>query len=252
MVSVQKYDYHMSSQETQILIVEDEALIAQDISLTLKNAGYSVSGVAHSANDAIGMLKKSPRALALLDIQIKGSIDGLMLANIINQEFNIPFIFLTSYTDDQTLARVKELKAAGFIVKPFDPKELCTNIELAIERYKNEKGEPTDWGTPDTNYFFVKREGSLIKLCVDEILYAQAFDNYCNVITADDKYLITHTLKSVEEKLEKHNFFRVHRSFLINLSNIDVITDDHVIIHNLNIPIGRSAKGELMQKISLL
>ncbi|MGB0177365.1 MAG: LytR/AlgR family response regulator transcription factor [Owenweeksia sp.] len=242
----------MSNKETQILIVEDEALIAQDIAFTLKNAGYSVSGIAHTANDAIGLLKKSPPALALLDIQIKGSIDGLMLANIINKEFHIPFIFLTSYTDDKTLDRVKELKASGFIVKPFDPKELCTNIELAVERYKSEKGENTDWGTPETNYFFVKREGSLIKLSVDDILYAQAFDNYCNVITRNDKFLITHTLKSVEEKLEKHNFFRIHRSFLVNLPAIEMITEDHVMINELSIPIGRSAKPELMQRISLL
>ncbi|HAD96527.1 MAG TPA: DNA-binding response regulator [Cryomorphaceae bacterium] len=242
----------MSTDETQILIVEDEALIAHDISFTLKNAGYSISGIAHSANDAISMMKKAPPALALLDIHIKGSIDGLMLANIINQEFNIPFIFLTSYTDDKTLARVKELKAAGFIVKPFDAKELCTNIELAIERYKSEKATPTDWGNVDNNYFFVKRSNSLIKLCVDDILYAQAFDNYCNVITKEEKYLITHTLKSVEEKLEKYNFFRIHRSFLVNLPAIEVISEDNVMIGDVSIPIGRSAKADLMQRISLL
>ncbi len=242
----------MASDETQILIVEDEALIAQDISLTLQKAGYGISGVAHSADEAIGLLKKSPPALALLDIQIKGSVDGLMLASIINKEFSLPFIFLTSYTDDETLAKVRELRAAGFIVKPFDPKELCTNIELAVERYKSERGESTDWGTADNNYFFVKREGSLVKLSTDDILYAQAFDNYCNIITANDKFLLTHTLKSVEEKLEKYNFFRVHRSFLVNLSAVQMITDDHVVITDFNIPIGRSAKADLMQRISLL
>lgn len=242
----------MSTEETQILIVEDEAIIAQDIALTLKKAGYSIAGIAHSAEKAIEILNTTPPALALLDIQIKGNINGLMLASIIKDQYKLPFIFLTSYTDGDTLQRVTELKASGFIVKPFDDKELCVNVELAIERYKSEQTDTTEWPRSNEDHFFVKRESELLKVKREDILYAQAFDNYCYLITEQQKFLIPHTLKSVEEKLSNHNFLRSHRSYLINLASIDVIGEDYVEINKQRIPLGRQTKPELMRRISLL
>lgn len=242
----------MSTEETQILIVEDEAIIAQDIALTLKNAGYSVAGIAHNAEKAIEILNNTPPALALLDIQINGNINGLMLASIIKDQYKLPFIFLTSFTDEDTLEKVKELKAAGYIIKPFDARELTVNVELAIERYKSEESEKTDLPKTGDDYFFVKRESELIKVKSDEILFAQAFDNYCYLNTKNQKYLIPHTLKSVEEKLLAHNFLRAHRSYLINLACVQVIGEDYVEIEAQRIPISRQAKPELMQRVSLL
>lgn len=242
----------MSTEETQILIVEDEAIIAQDIAITLKNAGYSIAGIAHNAEKAIEILNNTPPALALLDIQINGNINGLMLASIINDQYKLPFIFLTSFTDEETLEKVKDLKAAGYIIKPFDARELAVNVELAIERYKTEKSEKTELPKTGDDYFFVKRESELIKVKSSEILFAQAFDNYCYLITSSQKYLIPHTLKSVEEKLTAHNFLRAHRSYLINLAAVQVIGEDYVEIESQRIPVSRQAKPELMQKISLL
>lgn len=242
----------MSTDETQILIVEDEAIIAQDISITLKKAGYSIAGIAHNADKAIEIIKSAPPALALLDIQINGAIDGLMLASIIKDQYKLPFIFLTSYTDEETLEKVKGLKAAGYIVKPFDDKELCVNVELAIERYKNETSQSTDWSESNEDFFFVKKESEFLKVETKDIKYAQAFDNYCYLITSNQKFLIPHTLKSVEEKLTSHNFLRAHRSYLVNLSAIQVIGEDYVEINEMRLPISRQAKPELMQRISLL
>lgn len=242
----------MKKQLDSILIVEDEPLIAEDIIDTLTSKGYGISGVAHNADDAIKVLKTGSPSLALLDINIDGNIDGLMLAKIINDSFGIPFIFLTSHTDQQTLEKVTSLKPFGFIVKPFDENELVTNIELAINKYKDESSELASVEQSPDNSFFLKQDGSLIKVSTDDILYAEAFDNYCFIHTSERKFLLPHTLKSVEQKLNAQSFIRVHRSFLINLAAVTVINDDHLIINNKCIPVSKGSRQELLSRISTL
>lgn len=242
----------MTEQLNEILIVEDEPLIAEDISETLKEKGYGVTGIAHNANDAIRILKSSSPSLALLDINIDGNIDGLMLAQIIKKEFCLPFIFLTSYTDPETLNKVKELDPYGFIVKPFDDRELCSNIDIAIHKHKKESNSLVSVEKTAENSFFLRKNHVLYKVGISEIVYAQAFDNYSYVMTKEDKYLIPHTLKSVSQKLEEHDFVRIHRSYLVNLSAITSIADDHVVVMETNLPLSKSARSELLNRISLL
>lgn len=242
----------MTKQLDNILIVEDEPLIAEDIASTLQSEGYGIAGIAHNANDAIKTLKSNNPSLALLDINIDGDVDGLMLARIINDDFGIPFIFLTSHTDQHTLERVTSLKPFGFIVKPFDDKELVTNIELAINKFKEESAELASVEDSLDNTFFLKQDGSLIKVTLNDILYAEAFDNYCFIHTAERKFLLPHTLKSVEQKLNGQSFIRVHRSFLVNLSAINVINDDHLLINKKCIPVSKGSRQELLSRISTL
>lgn len=243
----------MIEQLDEILIVEDEPLIAEDISETLQDAGYGVSGIAHNANDAIKILKSSSPSLVLLDIKIDGPIDGLMLARIIKDDFNLPFIFLTSYTDKETLDKVKELNPYGFIVKPFDERELTSNVDIGIHRFKQESKNLVSVETPDDNdSFFLKSQKALHKISLDDILYVQAVDNYTMIYTEKSKFLVPQTLKSMEERLDKNRFIRTHRSYSVNFKYIDIITSNFANIKGIMIPIGKGYKADLMSKISLL
>lgn len=242
----------MSEQLNEILIVEDEPLIAEDIAETLKESGYGVIGIAHNADDAIRILKSSSPSLALLDIKIDGYIDGLMLAKIVKDEFKLPFMFLTSYTDKETLDKVKELNPYGFIVKPFDERELTSNIELAIHKFKSEGHLLASVENAPEGSFFLKKDSTLHKVMSKDILYAQAFDNYCYIITEKDKFLLPQTLKSVSQKLEAEDFVRIHRSYLVNLSSIDSISEDKVKVKDTELPLSKGSKAELMSRISLL
>ncbi len=235
-----------------ILIVEDEPLIAEDINETLSQAGHSVVGIAHNADDAIKILKSNRVSLALLDIEIDGNIDGLMLGSMINADFNIPFIFLTSFTDQKTIEKILALKPYGYIVKPFDDSELVTNVNLAILKFKEKSEQLVSVENSLENSFFLRQNGSLIKVHTSDILYAEAFDNYCFIHTLGAKYLLPHTLKSVEKKLEKLNFMRVHRSFLANLNSIEVINEDHLVINKAAIPLSKNTRSDLVKRISLL
>lgn len=237
-----------------ILVVEDEPLIAEDICDTLQEAGYGIAGIAHNANDAMRILKNNAPALALLDINIDGEIDGLMLAGIINEKFKIPFIFLTSYTDPGTLKKVAELKASGFIVKPFNEKELTTNIALGIERHKESSEHLSSLQDESTTkQFFIKKDNRLVKIEVEDILYAQAFDNYTYLITNAEKYLVPTTLKKISEKIQNEDFVRIHRSYVVNLRKIEEINEEGVMLkRGVTLPVSRTAKADLMKRIELL
>lgn len=117
-----------------ILIVEDERIIAHDLKKDLENFGYSVCGIASSGRDAITLAEEAHPDLVLMDINIKGNVDGVQVAKVMKTRFNLPVIFLTGYADEATLERVKEVGPSGYLVKPFKQREIRAAIEIALER----------------------------------------------------------------------------------------------------------------------
>jgi len=124
--------------KTKILIVEDEAVIAQDIKITLEDLGYTVCAIAVSAKKAVERAGRESPDLILMDIVLRGKTDGIEAADKIRSRYNIPVVYLTSYTDDKLLERAKITEPFGYIIKPYDEKELHSNIEMALYRHKIE------------------------------------------------------------------------------------------------------------------
>jgi len=125
---------------TQILVVEDEGIVGKDIQKTLQNFGYDVPCVVSSGEAAIQKAEENRPDLVLMDIVLKGKIDGIEAAEQIRSRFDIPVVYLTAYTDDKTLERAKVTEPFGYVVKPFEDRELKTAIEMALYKAKtNEK-----------------------------------------------------------------------------------------------------------------
>ena len=122
-----------------ILIVEDENIIALDIKRSLLNLGYDVVGTAASGEDAIIKAEQSRPDLVLIDIMLKGEMDGIEAAEEMRMRFDIPLVFLTAYANDTVLERAKVIQPFGYILKPFRENELHTNIEIALYRHEMEK-----------------------------------------------------------------------------------------------------------------
>jgi diguanylate cyclase (GGDEF)-like protein/PAS domain S-box-containing protein len=118
-----------------ILIVEDEKIIALDLQRRLERFGYSVVGMASDGPEAIALARDRSPDIILMDIMLSGGMDGIEAAKLIRARFGIPVIFLTAYTDEKTLERAKEVEPFGYIVKPFKERELYTTIDIAL--YKN-------------------------------------------------------------------------------------------------------------------
>ena len=121
-----------------ILIIEDEAIIAQDIQQMIISLGYDSAGIIHSSDRAIDYLSFNTPDLVLCDINIKGPKDGIDVAKIIRQKKKIPFVFLTSMTDRATIEKAKSALPYGYIVKPFDQRDLLSNIEIALFKFSQE------------------------------------------------------------------------------------------------------------------
>jgi DNA-binding NarL/FixJ family response regulator len=124
--------------EVRVLIVEDEPLIAEDISDFLGETNYICAGIAYDSETALDMLINRDPDIALLDINIEGSMNGIDIAQVIRNKHNIPFIFLTSHSDKETLDKAKLTLPYGYIVKPFNENDLISSLEMAVFRHANE------------------------------------------------------------------------------------------------------------------
>lgn len=126
---------------TKVLIVEDDFIIAKDIQVTLSKLGYKIVGVAHDSEKALDMLYSRKPDFVILDINIGGTKDGIDIAEVINEKYNLPFIYLTSYSDEHTLGRATSTKPYGYIVKPFEESDLKTSIAVAYHNFKTKQEE---------------------------------------------------------------------------------------------------------------
>ncbi|WP_291329192.1 HD domain-containing phosphohydrolase [Desulfovibrio sp. UCD-KL4C] len=127
-----------SNRTLRILIVEDEAIVALDIKARLQILGYTVIGVASNGIAAIEIALQQSPDLILMDIMLEGDLDGIDTARAINDENSIPVIYITAYADDETLKRAKITEPFGYIIKPFEDRELSLTIEMALYKHKAE------------------------------------------------------------------------------------------------------------------
>ncbi|MBK6539774.1 MAG: response regulator [Flavobacteriales bacterium] len=244
--------------QVRILIVEDEPLIAEDLRAHLEELGYEVCATCDNALDAMAEIAERKPDLLLLDINLGDGADGVQLAEKVKAKHRVPFIFVTSHSDKATLERVKPLRPAGFIIKPFDENDLRTQIEIALARYANDvevTTAPTDAQRNDfviADSIFIRDKGRLVKVAIEEIHYAEADDNYVTLHTPARKYVITSTLGAVEEKLKSLHHLRIHRSYLVDLRKVTAVEEGYVRIGAQSLPVGKTHKEALMARIRTL
>ena len=123
----------------KVMIVEDERIVAEDIRRSLQNLGYGISSIVSSGEKAIDEAKEKSPDLVLMDIVLKGKMDGIEAASQIRSCFNIPVVYLTAYSDDIILERAKITEPFGYILKPFNERELQINIEIALYKHRMER-----------------------------------------------------------------------------------------------------------------
>jgi|SRR6267154_655689 len=123
------------SPEPRALIVEDEILIAEELKERLSRLGFSVIAAVDSADEGIAIATRERPDLVLMDIRLKGKKDGLQAAKEIRQQVDVPIVYLTAHSDQLTVDRAKATEHDGFILKPFQRRELQTTIEVAMQRH---------------------------------------------------------------------------------------------------------------------
>ena len=125
--------------KTTILIVEDEAIVAADLAGKLARLGYEVAGLAAQGEEAVALARRLRPQLVLMDIWLKGPMDGIEAAEAIRHQHDVPVVYLTAHSDPATLARAKLTGPFGYILKPFEERELATQIEMALYRHQADR-----------------------------------------------------------------------------------------------------------------
>ena len=243
----------------KILVVEDEMIIAAKIAMQLTSLGYDVTGILPRGEEAIEHVKENKPDIVLLDINLKGNLDGIETATQIQQLHNIPIIYLTANADEGTFNKAKTTRPAAFISKPFKQLDLQRAIELTISRMADYETEPvTEKNNGEeipyilSDRIFVRHKEKMVKIMIAGILYIEADRNYSRIFTANKEYLLSITLKLMEEKLPPSIFLRIHRSYLINITQIEEVLESHVMIAQKVIPLGAGLKEKLLQRIKTL
>ncbi|MCD6162938.1 MAG: response regulator [candidate division Zixibacteria bacterium] len=121
--------------DAQILVVEDESIVAKNIQNRLESMGYTVPAIASTGKEAMQIALETMPDLLLMDINLKGEIDGIETARRINDQLDIPVVYLTAYADENTISRAKNTEPFGYLTKPFDARELRATIEMAIYKH---------------------------------------------------------------------------------------------------------------------
>lgn len=248
--------------KTNVLVVEDESIVSKDIQHSLKKLGYNVVGAASTGEKAFELAASEKPDIILMDIMLKGDINGIQTAERVKAELQIPVIYLTAYADESTLEKAKVTEPYGYIIKPFKEVDLHTSIEMALYKFSKEKEvlKARDLfyslieNKDSKEFIFVKSKSRLVKIKTEDIYFVEALKDYVVINTVDSRYTIHSTMKDMITKLDPDKFIRVHRSFIVRLDKISSIEypNLHLEKDKKVVPIGGSFKDELINRLNLI
>jgi len=237
----------------KIGVVEDEPMMAELIRFTLGNFGYLTTEPACDFEKAVKMIETDKPDIILIDIYLDGKKDGIDLAEVINSKYKIPFILLTSHTSKEILERAKKVNPPAYLVKPFNNDELYCAIEICLNNFIKPLNPPektSNYILNDT--FFIKNGYYFNKVKIDEIYYIESDHVYINVYTKSKKLTIRASLNTFIQSLNKDVFFRIHRSYAVNVNHIESINTDNVVVNGVKVPATKQYRNEILKKLHVI
>jgi DNA-binding LytR/AlgR family response regulator len=237
-----------------IIVVQDEMLQAEDIANRLKDLNYNIIGIADSAAAALELISLHQNVdILFLDVVLKGATDGIELAGIINEKYNIPFIFLTSWADESIIDRAKKVKPRAYILKPFNDRQVSIAIELTLVNFskkplENELLAKSDFDFSEnqvpnsTDGFYLKKNNHFEHVCFLDMLFLRSEANYTSIYTKSDLFIYSEGLNKIAEQLSKEHFIRVHRSYVVNINAVSGFEGNLLFISEYKIPVSNTYK----------
>jgi DNA-binding LytR/AlgR family response regulator len=245
----------------KILVVEDDFIIAEDIAQILQNTGYTIIGIIAQGEAVMDSIEQERPDLILLDITLAGKKTGIEVGEeIYKYHRDIPFIYITSYSDQNTVEKAKHTFPSAYMTKPFDERDLEIAIELAIFNFSQAKTARLEHSEPLhskseqepfilTDCIFVKKENRFEKIELRKILYIEASGHYLIFYTIDGKqFMIGGSLKSFMERITQKIFIQVHRSFIVNIENITGFDEDSIYFEKRLVPLSKTFKKDFIEK----
>jgi DNA-binding LytR/AlgR family response regulator len=245
----------------KLLIVEDEMIIAEHLTMLLESMDYVVVGSAIDYDEAIELLEEESPDLVLLDINLAGKRDGINVAETINDRFKLPIIFTTSHADGATIERAKKVNPANYLLKPFQKEQLFTAIEIALFNWTTpadaveadvEEEAETSQEFIIKDALFIKEKFKYTKLLIQEIQWIKADGNYLELHLAGRREIIRASLTAFLLRLDRPAFFRTHKSYAVNLDHLSKLEPTSVTISATEIPLTKTASDELLRRLEII
>lgn len=230
-------------------MVEDSALIAEDVAFKLRKHHFDVVEIFDRGEDALDYLKKSEPDLVLLDIKLAGALDGISTGYIIQNTYAIPIIYLSDLSDAQTLHRAKQTRPANYLTKPFNEADLVRAIDLAFSNFNS---QPVPTGAQKRDHIFVKSETSFVRILLKDILFLHADRSYCNIVTEEKTYVQSVSMNHVFEQIDNKEFIRIHRSHVVNVNKVTAIEGNLVKVGSHTLEMSKSMRDELIGRLTFL
>ncbi|MCU0445384.1 MAG: response regulator [Microscillaceae bacterium] len=244
----------------RILVAEDDPIFADNLTILIDELNYQLIGVVDNSEEFLRTYLATQPDLVLLDIHIRGVMDGIQIAEKINATENpTPVIFITALQDYATFERAKKANPFAYITKPFDEATLQRSIELALYKYANLTADSRHfegWKNDILvrNSFFIKINQKIYKVELSEIAYLEVNEKYTKFVTAQAHYQVKMSLNQIIEKLPPSDFIRIHRNYIINanfIKQIDLQSNELNIL-NQTIPLGKQYRSLLLNRVNLI
>lgn len=226
------------------VIIEDLQVAADYLAKCCKKSGHvEVLGHFPDVPKALEFLNKNTVDLLFLDVEMPGATGFDLLDNIAYK----PKVILTTSKEEYAY-NAFQYHVEDFLKKPFTYQRFVE----AMEKVTAQEKEVLKATPAADDYLFIKSENKLVKLKYNDILFVESMGDYVKFVTADKKYISHNTISGVNDKLDKNQFMRVHRSYVINLHKIDDIRENDLFINGIEIPISRNLKSEVIKKLTIL
>ncbi len=236
------------SEQIQCIVVDDEPVAREILETHLaKIEKVNVVASCKNAIEAFHVVNKQKVDLIFLDINMP-EISGLSFAKSINK--NCKVIFTTAYREYAVDGF--DLQAVDYLLKPISFERLLQ----ALHKYLNENvplpnHAPVEIEAEKSDYFFVRSDRKMIKIAFSEILYIESLSDYIKIHLTDKTVVTRETIANIEARLPQNDFLRVHRSFVVAVGAIDSFTNEYVEIGKKQIPVSRSYKNEVLEKLEM-
>lgn len=250
-------------EKIKIIIVEDEFIISESMSLTLTKQGFDVVGCFDNGTEAIELVKNTPVDIVILDIAISGHLDGIETAKAIKGIDDVALIFLSNLHDPETLERVKAIRPDNYLLKPFTPNQLFISISNAIFNKSQNIESEVDAEQKESNeeglsflkddLFIKNNKGGYKKYNVSEILYIKADRSYSSIVLENgEELLLTVDMKTLDNRINHSNFIKAHRSYIVNIAKINEIKGNVIIVGDHEISMTSAYKDNIMRHLNIV
>jgi two-component system, LytTR family, response regulator LytT len=244
-------------QAIRILIVEDEAIIAENLSNTLEDLGYDIVAVCHhiaSAKHAIDTLEFD---IALLDINLKSEESGIDIAKYLKQKVNVPFVFLTAYSDASTVEQAAAIHPAAYLVKPTTGAALFATIQTAFSNFYQSETKST--GAKEEDFFYIKQNKTMKRVEWSDVVAMKSERNYVAIKTTDNikvGYLVRSTLQQAMTQLLppsfRDQFLQINRSETVLIKSITEYNKEFVLTNYAEHQVGETYWDKIKESLPWL